>query len=135
MAMHFAIKAALLSGLVFPGAGQIYLKRVIRGIGYIIGTLIPMIIIVADLTKVATMALDNLAGRGGVIDMTTVSDAATHAAADASGFWINMMLVLMVGCWLVSTVDAFLLGRQRDRLALSEFKVPDQSGPPQPNQP
>jgi TM2 domain-containing membrane protein YozV len=133
--MHSAIKAALLSGLVFPGAGQIYLKRIIRGIGYIIVTLIPMVVVVADLTRMATHALDNLAGQGDAIDMTAISNAATHAAADASGLRINMLLLLMVVCWLVSVVDAFRLGRQRDRLARSEFKIPDQGGSPQPPPP
>jgi TM2 domain-containing membrane protein YozV len=130
--MHVAIKAALLSGLVFPGLGHVYLKRYIRGIGYMIATLIPMIVVVADLTRLATLTLDNLAARGTVIDMTTISDAAAHAAAAAPGLRIDLMLMLMLGCWLAAVVDAFRLGRQRDRLARSAFKRPDHGGPPQP---
>ncbi len=40
--MKTAIKAALLSALVFPGVGQMYLKRYVRG-------LIPMVLILAGL--------------------------------------------------------------------------------------
>ena len=40
--MKKAIKAALLSALVFPGVGQMYLKRYVRG-------LIPMVLILAGL--------------------------------------------------------------------------------------
>lgn len=126
--MYLAIKAALLSGLLFPGAGQIYLKRTLRGIGYIIATLIPMIIVVADLTRIATRALDNLAVPGSVIDMTTISDAAARATAHASGLRIDLMLMVMVGCWLVSVVDAFRLGKHRDR----QPEIPDHGQPAKP---
>ncbi|MBC2712558.1 MAG: hypothetical protein HGJ94_16695 [Desulfosarcina sp.] len=99
--MSLAIKAALLSGLVFPGLGQVVL------------------------TKQATLVLDRLAAQGGTIDIGTVSDAATRAATDSSSLMINLLLILMIGCWLFALVDAYRLGKQKDLTTQAMFEVPD----------
>jgi TM2 domain-containing membrane protein YozV len=127
--MRLAIKAALLSGLVFPGLGQIYLKRPVRGIAFIMVTLGSMILLVADLTRQATVALERLAAGGGAIDMTTISDAAARAATDAGSLRTNLLLGLLFGCWLLATVDAYRLGRQKERSAQTAFKPPDPGEP------
>lgn len=123
--MSLAIKAALLSGLVFPGLGQVVLKHYMRGIAFILGTLVPMILVVMRLTKQATLVLDRLAAQGGTIDIGTVSDAATRAATDSSSLMINLLLILMIGCWLFALVDAYRLGKQKDLTTQAMFEVPD----------
>jgi hypothetical protein len=111
--MNKAIKAALLSALVFPGLGQMYLKRYARG-------LIPMVIIliglglwVVDATVSALRELDRIQIQGGLIDPNAI--AARAAASSASGEWYSpLILPMIVVCWLLSVIDAYRLGKGKE---------------------
>ena len=111
--MKTAIKAALLSALVFPGLGQMYLKRYVRG-------LIPMVLVLAGLgvliaraTVGALQVLDKMQTQGGTVDLNAVSNLA--AASSASSTWYStLIMTAIVGCWLFSVIDAYMLGKGKD---------------------
>ena len=92
--MNKAIKAALLSALLFPGLGQMYLKRYVRG-------LIPMVLILAglglwvvDATLRALRELDRIQIQGGLIDPTAIAGRA--AASPASGEWYSPLILPVI---------------------------------------
>jgi hypothetical protein len=111
--MNKATKAALLSALLFPGLGQMYLKRYVRG-------LIPMVLVLAglglwvvDATVRALRELDKMQIQGGLIDPSAI--AARAAASSASGEWYSpLILPLIVVCWLFSVIDAYRLGKGKE---------------------
>lgn len=117
--MSKAIKAALLSALVFPGLGQMYLKRYLRG-------LIPMAIIliclgvwITDATLRALAELDKIQIQGGLIDPNAL--AARAAASSSSGEWYSpLILPLLVLCWLYSVIDAYRLGKRMEPPAVRD---------------
>ena len=112
--MKPAIKAALLSGLVLPGLGQIYLKRYLRGIVLMLLVLagLGFIIVAATIS-----ALDNLQKMQsqGPVDMAAVSKLAVSSPAGASSSCYNVILLLVACCWLFSIIDAYRMGRRMDR--------------------
>jgi len=108
--MKTAIKAALLSALVFPGMGQMHLKRYVRGLIPMVLTLIGLGVWIAQATVGALQELEKIQIQGGLVDLNAVANRA--AASSASGDWYSPLIVpMIVVCWLFSVIDAYLLGK------------------------
>jgi uncharacterized membrane protein YGL010W len=112
--MNNALKGALLSGLIFPGLGQIVMKRYKRGTAIVLTVLVSLSIIVVKAVQLARVTLEEIDAAGGLIDMNTVMDAATRAATGTGTLTFNVLFALIVGCWVVGIVDAYLIGRKTD---------------------
>jgi hypothetical protein len=112
--MKASIKAALWSALVFPGIGQMYLKRYGRGLILMILALAGFGVLIAQAVTVALQVLDRIQLQGGSVDMNAIADHA--AASSASGDWYSPLIVpLIVVCWIFSVIDAYRLGKEKDR--------------------
>jgi hypothetical protein len=111
--MKTAIKAALLSALVFPGVGQMYLKRYARGLIPMVLTLVGLGVWIAQATVGALRELEKMQIQGGLVDLNAVAGRA--AASSASGDWYSPLIVPMIaGCWLFSVIDAYRLGKGKE---------------------
>ena len=109
--MKSAIKAALLSGFVFPGLGQIYLKRYTRGLTILIPVLLALGIIIGTVVASALESLKAIESGGGIADMETVSNLARIDSVH-SGINLNFILLFVLCCWLFSVVDAYRIGEK-----------------------
>ena len=108
--MDRSVKAAMLSGLVFPGCGQLFLKRHLRALLFLVpaavaGTYFGMAIMqpvlaIAREIGSGALAFDPILIQARV-EQTRIDSTAMNAAA----------LVMMV-TWVGSTLDAWLIGRQ-----------------------
>ena len=121
--MKASIKAALLSALVFPGSGQMYLKRYVRG-------LIPMVLVLAGLGVLIVQAaigalqvLDKMQIQlqGGTVDMNAVSNLAAGSSTHGDPY-SSLISIGIAVCWIFSVIDAYRLGKEKDRR-----NVPDQA--------
>ena len=65
--MKNAIKGMLLSGLVWPGLGQVVLKSYKRGIAIMLLVLIAFITIVVSASRKAFVILEKVAAEGGAV--------------------------------------------------------------------
>jgi TM2 domain-containing membrane protein YozV len=106
--MKKSLKAALLSGLVFPGAGQVYLGFRMRGWAMIVAVILIFAYVVIHITVQAYREITAAAAKGVAIDIPAVqqsvaasSDAATTAA-----------LALLVFLWVAAILDAFVAGER-----------------------
>ena len=111
--MNIAVKAALLSGLVFPGLGQIYLKQYWRGLIMIILVMLGLIIIVGMATFSALESLKAIQMKGGTVDMNTISNLAVTYST-LNDIYYKIIFLLMACCWLFSIADAFRIGKIRN---------------------
>lgn len=112
--MKSSVKAALLSGLVFPGLGQIVLKRYLKGSLLITAVFIAIIMLVMDATQRAQAILEKIEAEGGAISMYTITEAANRSAEDYSGTVPSMALLLIFACWCYAIIDAYLIGKKTD---------------------
>ncbi|TFG90950.1 MAG: hypothetical protein E4H15_06725 [Syntrophobacterales bacterium] len=112
--MKPSTKAALLSGLAFPGAGQIHLKRLWRGITIMVCVLSGIGVLVWMATIRALVILDQLQNQVNQVDMQTISDLALASSADMSPYY-NLIWIFIVCCWLFSIVDAYRIGKRMER--------------------
>lgn len=106
--MSRSTNAVLLSALVLPGAGQIYLKRYRRGIVLIAISLACLWAFVDSAMQQAAAVLQNLESGGGALDAGQLSDMANQTV---SGPGSTAATLVLVGSWLVGIVDAYRLGK------------------------
>ena len=109
--MNSAVKAALLSGFVFPGLGQMYLKRFKRGLTIMILVLLALGMIIRTVVVSALERIKAIESGGGIADMETISNLAridsAHGGAD-----LKLILLFVLCCWLFSVADAYKIGKK-----------------------
>jgi TM2 domain-containing membrane protein YozV len=100
--------AIILSGLVFPGAGQIYLRRYVRGAALIAAALavvgaVVYKTLVLSLDLVLTIPQEEMAG--GLMPL------ATKVLESARGFY-NACAVGLLVVWAAGVIDAYIAGEE-----------------------
>jgi len=117
--MKTAVKAALLSGFVFPGVGQIFLKRYLRGLIILIPVLLGLIIIVG-IAMVGIMESLKQIEAGAADTNTTLTLAASYSARNDI---VSKVISLFIACcWLFSMIDAYSIGRRKSMLNARDEK-------------
>jgi TM2 domain-containing membrane protein YozV len=106
--MKKSLKATLLSGLVFPGTGQLYLGQRRRGWALIFSVLLIVVYIVIHMTVQAYREIAAAAAQGLAIDLTALqkSVAASSDTVTTAG------LALLILIWLAATIDAYMAGER-----------------------
>ena len=119
-----SLKGALLSGLVFPGLGQIFLKHHKRGIALIMTVSLSMVVIIVKSVQLSLDMLEQIMLKGGVINMKTISYTATEALRSSDSLISKLSFLLMALCWIVGIIDAYITGRKMDIKEQSTGRVP-----------
>ena len=106
--MRRSVKAALLSGLVFPGTGQVYLGLRRRGWAFIVSVILIFAGVVIRMTVQAYREIAAAAAKGAAIDVADLQKAvaASSDAATTAG------LALLVLLWLAAILDAWVAGER-----------------------
>ncbi len=112
--MKNSLKGAFLSGLIFPGLGQIVLKHYKRGAVIMLTVLVSMSVFVVKVVQHALDILEKIQSQGGAISMSTISNAATQASATSGNLTLNIVLLLVIICWIIGVVDAYRIGKIKD---------------------
>jgi len=112
--MKHSVRAAFLSGAVFPGLGQVVLKHYVRGIALMLTVSASLVVLVKKALEQALAILEKIQWEGGSIDITAITNAATRASTNSDSHTFNLLLFLIVSCWVVGTVDAYRIGRKKD---------------------
>jgi TM2 domain-containing membrane protein YozV len=113
--MRKSTTAVLLSALVMPGAGHLYLKRVGRGIGLVGLSLACLWVVFDQVMRQASTVVGQLEAQGGAIDPAQISDLVAQSSANSDSPLATMAMLVLTGCWLVGIIDAWRLGRQNEQ--------------------
>jgi hypothetical protein len=112
--MKNSIKGVLLSGLVFPGLGQVILRHYKRGAVIMFTVLVNLSVVIVIAVQNALAILEKIGSEGGVIDMSTISNAATQASTPSESLIFKLLLLLIIFCWIIGVVDAYRIGKKKD---------------------
>jgi hypothetical protein len=112
--MNYSLKGALLSGLIFPGLGQISLKHYKRGAVIMLTVIVSMAVVVMKAVQHALVILEKIELEGGIISMDAILNATTQASTNLGSFTFNLLFLLIGVCWIIGTVDAYRIGREKD---------------------
>jgi len=126
--MNNSLKGAFLSGLVFPGLGQVVLKHYKRGVVIMLTVLVSSSVIVIEAVQKAFTILEKIESEGGTIDMNTISNAATQASTTSDSLIFSFALLLILFCWIIGVVDAFRIGKKKDMEQQSTSQASNSKG-------
>ena len=112
--MNNSLKGAFLSGLVFPGLGQVILKHYKRGAVLMLAVSASMLVILIKALEQAFAIMEKIESEGSVINLSTISNAATQAATTFESPIFKLLLLLIIFCWIIGIVDAYRIGRKKD---------------------
>jgi multisubunit Na+/H+ antiporter MnhE subunit len=120
--MDRSIMAALLSALVFPGAGHLYLRRMARGCIFLVPALAASIYFFDQLVKSASAVVDQVLAGTVALDPVLIA-AKLENQGGAGSPLTTLAVVVMIACWAGSIVDSFLIARaQRSAAPVGDSK-------------
>lgn len=110
--MNIATKAALFNVLLFPGWGEIYLKRYKRGILIIIATAAGILSILFSIIQTTIRILRVAPFKKGTVTLGAVFQLAIDSVRALNLSYLFLILFSMIFLWLISIIDAYLLGKE-----------------------
>jgi hypothetical protein len=112
--MTRSIKAALLSGLVFPGLGHMLLKQYLRGSILMLAALIASAAIVTVAVRRALTVIDSMNSGEIPVDTEAISELVSNSISSADNSIVNFSLLALAACWLIGIIDSYRLGITQD---------------------
>jgi hypothetical protein len=106
--MNLPVKAALMSAFLLPGFGQIYLKRYLRGLLFLLPVLAGLTFMVASVLRAVWESLNRLQVEGGTVDPTVIE----HVAGGVSYTGTISFIIMVI--WVASVIDAYFTGKQKE---------------------
>jgi TM2 domain-containing membrane protein YozV len=111
--INLAKKAALLNALLFPGWGEIYLKKYVRGILIIAAVLAGMISILYSIIQATVKILKIAPFKKGTVTLMGVVQLAADAIKSLNLSYLFLLFFSILLLWIASIVDAYYLGKQQ----------------------
>jgi hypothetical protein len=104
--MKKSMKAVWLSLLLFPGAGQFYLRRPLRALAFAAPLLIAVSVLLDTANRIAAKILS------GAVSLDPAVLSAQIEQNGGNDFWPNVAGAVVLLCWIGSAVDAWWLVRR-----------------------
>jgi len=113
--MKKSSKAALLSGLIFPGIGHIALKKYLRGSALMFFSLVALSVIITRIYQRALIIVDRINSGDIPVDTVAIADMVSNSTSSADSFTENFAVVVLGACWLIGIIDSYRLGVAQEK--------------------
>jgi len=113
--MKKSSKAALLSGLVFPGIGHIVLKQYLRGSALVLSALVAFLIVVTRVFQRALTIVDRISSGEIPVETGAIAEMVSNSTSGADSFIENMAVIVLGVCWLIGIIDSYRLGVAQEK--------------------
>ena len=113
--MKRASKAALLSGLIFPGIGHMVLKQYLRGSVLMLSALIAFSVTVTRVFQRALTIVDRINSGDIPVETTAIAELVSNSTSGADGFIENTAVIILGACWLIGIIDSYRLGVEQEK--------------------
>jgi TM2 domain-containing membrane protein YozV len=110
--MNLAIKGALFNALIFPGWGQIYLKKYTKGILIIIAMSTGVISILWSVAQATINILKIAPIKKGTVTFVDIVQLAIDAVKALNLFYLYLIFSPMILLWIFSIIDAYMIGKK-----------------------
>jgi hypothetical protein len=107
--MDRSVKAALLSALVFPGVGQLFLKRPLRALIFLAPALLAAFYFSSAVLGPVFAIAHEISSGSMDFDPFLIQQRVEQSRIDTG--MLNVAALVMVVAWVASTIDAWRLGR------------------------
>ena len=113
--MTRSTKAALLSGLVFPGIGHMVLKQYLRGSAVMISALIASSVIVTVVIQRALTIVDRINSGDIPVETGAIAEMVSNSTNGADSLIENISVIVLGACWLIGIIDSYRLGIAQEK--------------------
>jgi len=111
-------KATLLSALVIPGAGHVYLKKYVSGVILCGISLIAMSILIQQAVIKASAIVEKILTGDIEPNIQVITKLVT--ASDTDGALISYCTYTIIVCWAIGVIDSYRLGKKQESLSESK---------------
>jgi hypothetical protein len=108
--MTRAIKAALLSGLIFPGIGHMVLKQYLRGSVLMLSALAALSVIVTEAINQALTIVDRMNSGEIPVAVGAITELGSMPNSGADDSILSIAAVVVSVVWIIGIVDSYRLG-------------------------
>ena len=108
--MMRSTKAALLSGLIFPGIGHMVLKQYLRGSVLMLSALVAFSVIVTRLFQRALTIVDRINSGDIPVETGAIAEMVSNSTSGADNLIQNILGIVLGACWLIGIIDSYRLG-------------------------
>jgi len=113
--MKKSAKAALLSGLIFPGTGHIYLREYFRGAVLVGLSLVALSAVVTIAYRQASVIADQIISGEISLEAEAIAQAVSDSTSPADRLAENAAYFVLAVCWLAGILDSYRLGSQKEK--------------------
>jgi hypothetical protein len=113
--MKRSTKAALLSGLVFPGVGHMVLKRYLRGSVLMLSALVAFSVVVTKAIKQALTIVDRINSGGIPVEAGAITELASIPTSGTDASIVNIAAFAISAVWIIAVVDSYRLGMIQEK--------------------
>lgn len=120
--MKQATKGACLSGLVYPGTGQLFFGRILTGLAFISLTTIGLGVLIYRIAKRIYLVFDPVLEMLLNKSLTFQEFKELLSQTGYSGWGLELTsLIVVVACWSVSIIHAYYLGNRESGIIESRI--------------
>jgi len=113
--MKRSIKAALFSGLVFPGVGHFSLKRHLRGLAFFLPAMTSLLFQIYYVLNRASSIASQIESGTIPFDVTSLANLMAEAPSHTEILLLNFTSWVLLVCWLGGIVDSYSIGKAADQ--------------------
>lgn len=113
--MSKSMKAALLSALVVPGAGHIYLKKYIAGVVLLGVAIIPIYYLVTTAITRALEITDKIQSGEVPLDVAAITELVAKQATGSEAQMQTIATTVFIISWLIGIIHSYRVGRVLDK--------------------
>lgn len=113
--MKKPMKAVLLSMLVFPGAGHLYVKKYVLGLLLSIGAAVATYFIVANVVQTALEVVANIQGGSIPPELGTIMELVSQQSRASEGS-TNIAMIALFTFWVIGIFDLVRVRHMLEKL-------------------
>jgi len=113
--MNKPLKATLLSLLLYPGAGHIFLKKYKLGFALISIFSVPLLLLVGDIVNKTNQVIARIESGDIPADIVAISQAVSNITAGPEAQTMHVNIYIMGAVWLISAFHAYWIGKKLDK--------------------
>ena len=117
--MKKSIKAALLSALIYPGAGHFFLKKYVTCSALMSVFSVPLFLVISETVNKANEIVEQIINAKVPLDTVVINDAISTLIYGTETQELSMKFYLMLIVWVISILDSYRLGRDKTHKTIS----------------
>ena len=115
--MKKALKAALLSGLVFPGVGYFVLRRTARGVIVVVLSAACLVLLIKSAVDQASVIVNKALSGDVPLDVASIERLMNATPVVSNAALLDILGYVLLACWVFSILDGYRIGRIEDARA------------------